>query len=551
MSSSNPSSGHSSSGSKSTTTSKPVYKFVTFEDTTPLPTQKQRNTGEVVKSWRDNQRTEVWFDKAMVDREMKVWGISEDKGYIRSLMEMGKRRREILDKYLRTLNETDKSEGMMGMWEPVCLYPGDPVTDKKTGVKIRPPELFWVIIKREKRVPEQKSSSGSGGSSSAPKGVLKDEKKVSSGSRESDLAHLAQELRSVVTHINTQANLPDVQAQLQQVMFGLSKLLQNQNQPAPLPLPAPYPHPQMQGLLPFQEPPNYSRISLPSTLPPQYHQYPPSPEDSQLQRMNPHVQPDVFDTRYPNNPLRDGSNRPRQGFEDVNRPRQGFEEDENFRNSHLNSIEPQNYPRGGAGSRRHSISSLHSHPMNVPDEVMIQMKYDAGRGGNNGGNMFNPDMQTRSSHMIANHPHNHHHHHSSRFDSQTRNMEMVESWQHDNSSSSAASDDEYRIGRPDSRSDMYTPGHLRNSRPRSSNRSGGDVDLSNGNRSRRGSVSFSDRNGPMPGHGRMIGMGKGYGSGDSGSEDSMPVHDQRMMMHHGMSIDRSDTRTPAPWPRHN
>ncbi|KAK6512193.1 hypothetical protein TWF481_001084 [Arthrobotrys musiformis] len=555
MSSSTPTSG---SGSKPTgSTHKPVYKLITFEDLTPYPTaaqkQKSMRSGQPLefKSWRTHQPTETWMDKALVEREIKEWPGTAGAGYIKNLLSMGKSRREILDNHLKALNETDKSPDMVGMWEPEYLWPGEPVIDKETDKKLRSPALFWVIVKRQKKVPEPvksassgSSSSSSSGSSNAPKGVLKDDKKPSSSKESKDSDPLVRELLDAVTRLNTKDNGLDIQAQLQQVFFALTKLLQKQDYQVPMAVPMPMPnqYPQMQPF-PFQTDqklPAYSRLSLP---PPPYNQYLPSPEDPQA-RMNPNMQNMQSNMQlqnmqqqhqqnmFPHNPHHDNSNRSRQANDGYS-----------F-NSHLNSNESPNYPRDGAGSRRNSTISLHSHFMGGQDEMMSKRQFEGGRGG-----MLEQDMQSRGLPMIANHPNNQRPRNRSRGGGGRQGGHMVDSWQHDGSSSSGGSDEEYRPGRSDNREDsnsIYNPGHLRNSRQRSSSR--GDIDLS-GNRSRRGSVAFSDRSMMSThGHGRMVSMNKGYGDEDSGSEDEM--NDQRMMMR-GMSINRMDTMTPAPWPHHN
>ncbi|KAF3162387.1 hypothetical protein EYR41_009483 [Orbilia oligospora] len=571
MSSTNPASSSSSSGAKSAgSTYKPVYKLITFEDMTEFPTAAQRQRGvqtQTFKSWQSHQSTEQWMDKAMVEREIKEWPVSGGAGYIKAFMSMGKSRREILNNHLKTLNDTDKTADMVGMWEPECLFPGDTVMNKKTGQKVRSPTLFWVIIKRQKKVPEPpkssssgsgSSSSSSGGSSSAPKGVLKDDKKSFSGSKESDTNPLIRELLDAVTRLNTKDNLPDLQAQLQQVMFVLTKLLQKQEYQPSMPVAMPNQYPQM-PVFQFQEQklPTYSRLSLP---PPPYNQF--LPEDPQMQRMNPNVQPNMQSIIQPNmqpnmqqNMQSNMQQNMQQGMFPLNmqhdnssRTRQTFDDNGQYSfNSHLNSTEPPNYPRGGIGSRRGSVSSLNSHFMGGQDEMMSQRQYEGGRGGG-GCNVIDQGMQSRNLQMVPNHPNNQRPRSRSRPAQQGRHI--VDSWQHDGSSSSGGSDEEYRTGHSNSRSNsregsIYNLNHLRNSRPRSLNR-GGDVDLSSGNRSRRNSVSFSDKNGGMMvNHGRMVNMNKGYGNDDSGSEDE--INDQRMMMH-GMSINRDHTRTPAPWP---
>ncbi|KAK6333365.1 hypothetical protein TWF718_011179 [Orbilia javanica] len=566
-----PTFGYSSLGSKSAPVYKPVYKLVTFEDLTEFPTLAQRrksagNQPITFSSWQDHHTTEQWVDKARVDREMEEWPVASGAGYIKTFMGMGKTRREILDKYLKKLNEEDTSTDMIGAWESEYLYPGEPVLNKKTGEKVRSATTFWVIVKREKRVPEplnikiqggsssEKGSEKLKGSSGTPKGVLKDDKKSSHSSKDSDSNVLIQELLDAVTRLNTKDNHPDMQAQLQQAMFMMTRLAQKLEYQAPVSITMPAQIPAQYQPVPVfqiqdQKLPTYTRSALP---PPPYNQF--LPEDPQLQRMNPNIQPNMQPNIQPNmqpgmQPGMQPNMQPtlttniQQGmfplklhYDNSNRARQNFDGNGGYPfNPHLNSVEPQNYPQRGTLSRRTSSSSLNSHFMGSQSEMMPTRQYEGGRGGN----MADQDMQPHSLQMIPSHQNNQRLRNRSR-PPQQRPMEP--SWQHDSSSSSGGSDEEYRVSRSDGREDsVYNLGHLRN-RSRSSTR-GGEVDLSPGNRGRRNSVSFSERNGMMSNHGRMMGLNNGYEDDDSGSDDDM--HGRRMMMH-GMSINRREAKTPGP-----
>ncbi|KAF3928951.1 hypothetical protein AA313_de0208206 [Arthrobotrys entomopaga] len=608
-SSSSPSSG--GSGGKPVLHAQTVFKFVAFQDTTSNIGAKIKGQGERVKSWQEDQVTDAWFDQAMVDREIKNNPVGS---YIQSYLDMGKIRKEILDNYMKMLNETEKPDATTGPWEPVHLFPGNWVVEKKNGVAVkRPPGVFWVIIKKMKKV-QQKSdeklpaSSSSASSAVAIKGVLKDDKKDVKkddkrdtkkddkkddkkdekkdekkdlygslpGSKASNIKSaedpLVQQLLSAITKINTSNNGPDMQMQLQQLQLQLAALVQSQrNQQTPQMIMHHHqqqnPHMQMHQQTPQQMPmqmyPNFNqnpyqmqvqtlpyqdqglplnaRLPLPQApLPPNsYHQYPPSrgsPDNPPIQINSPYSQPGFNShTIYS---LPNGSS---------SRMRIPYDDEEDY-NSHLNSMEPQNYPRGGTGSRRHSISSSsYNHNMRFQDDLPHHINH----GGNNG--MYHQDMrhmqpscgQQQQQHLIGNHPHHHPH-------LEPGKVKLLESWQQEVSSNSErGSEDDFR-GRSESRNDsIYMPGHLLNSRSRSGPRTGfADLSAPNG---RRNSVSFGGGGMGDPRYsGNVMGLGKGFGMSNAASDDEMSMghHDRRLMSHHMGGIpDRSMSKTPGPWPQ--
>ncbi|EPS44569.1 hypothetical protein H072_1451 [Dactylellina haptotyla CBS 200.50] len=503
-----------SSAAKAGVTLKPVYKFVAFQDTTANVGAKVKGQAERIKSWQDPPSiNEAWFDQNMVDSEIKKNPVGS---YIQAYMEMGNQRRQVLDNFLKTLNDSDKNEAMVGPWEPVHLCPGTWIVDKRAGIR-RPPKVFWVIIKRMKKStpkPEDKYSS-----SSSIKGVLKDERNIytSAGSSKSspiksETDALIQQLFQALTVANTSNNAPAMQAQLQQMQLQLQQLAQNQQrgpQTQQIPIYNALPQPPYTQQMAYQDQGQQinTRLSLPQApmAPNSFHQYS-SPDGSPIRMSaNPH---------YPhtNYMPRDMYGQPRMPHE---------EEDEYLQNYHLNYPEGTSYPRGGAGSRRHSISS-YGPGMSFQEEMHHHQKHSGG------GGMYPSEMQ----HMLGNHPH-----------LEPGKIKYLESWQRDAASSSDGSDEGSR-GRPDSRADsIYLPNHLLNSRSRSLSRGGGVVDLSSAPINRRNSMSFSGGN--MPSH--MGSLGKGFGMSNSPSDDerAMGHHDRRVMAQNGMALpDRNMTRTP-------
>ncbi|KAK6533478.1 hypothetical protein TWF694_002417 [Orbilia ellipsospora] len=563
------SSSSGSGGSKATLHASTVFKFVAFQDTTPNIGAKIKGHDERVKSWQDYQVTDVWFSETMVDREIKNNPVGS---YIQAYMDMGKVRKEILDNYMKTLNDTEKPDAVTSPWEPVHLFPGSWVVEKKKNGETvrRPPGVFWVIIKKTKKVQqksEEKFSSSSSGSSSI-KGVLKDDKKDDKrdlygplpGSKASNIKSaedpLVHQLLSAITKMNTNNNGPDMQVQLQQLQQQFAALTQNQRnqhhqQHMPMPMqmytgftPAPY---QMQAL-PYQDQGMQMNTRLPlpqAPLPPNsYHQYVPSrgsPDTSPIQMNSPYSPTGFNNNSHTIYSLPNGSS---------SRTRISYDEEEDY-NSHLNSMEPSNYPRGGAGSRRHSMSSASygNNGMRFQDDLPHHIKHGGG-----GGNGMFPDMRQmqpsrgqHQQHLIGGHPHHHPH-------LEPGKLKMLESWrQQDNSSNSERDSEEEFRGRPESRGgdSIYMPGHLLNSRSRSGTRSGF-ADLSAPS-SRRNSVSFGSGGMSDPRYSSgMMGLGKGFGMVNASSDDEMSMnhHDRRLMSHHmGGTPDRTMSKTPGPWPQ--
>ncbi|KAF3910859.1 hypothetical protein ABW20_dc0106316 [Dactylellina cionopaga] len=438
---------------------------------------------------------------------------------------MGAGRRGVLDEYLRTLNETDRTEDMVGPWEAEYLFPGDPIFDRRTGNN-RPPELFWVIVKRMRKVPSKFDNSRP--SNNGPRGVLKDDRRDNWNRSPDSDPFVQEQLLQAVTRINT-SNNTDLLPQIQQMQYQLEALRNQRVQQVPQPVPVYANYGQMQPM-PYQEQPMQLNVRMPlptaPVAPSSYQQFSPSRDSSGSSPvdMNRPYTPGSYNNRSPYGQPQHHSSRTHLSYNDS---------DEYSRQSHLDAQESSSYPRGGAGSRRHSVSS-YSHGMSYQDEMLHHQKH--------GGGMYH-DMryspQSRGTHHMNNHSHHHPH-------LEPQKVHMLESWQHDVSSNSDNSEDNHR--RPDSRADsMYTSNHLSNGRPRSSH--GGVVDLSGGPSGRRNSVSFPGNSGAMIDRrhsSSMVGLGKGFGMSDSASDDGLPRghHDQRMM-HHGMDLpDRSMTRTP-------
>ncbi|KAF3930709.1 hypothetical protein ABW19_dt0208917 [Dactylella cylindrospora] len=529
------------SGSKpgESSSAKPVYKLIVFEDTS----QKSLKT-KTTASWTTHKKTaDTWVDQTKVERAVKESGASD---FFDVFLKLGPRRREIVDDYISTLNETDKSGDYSGPWQGEYLFQGDDVIDKRTGLKIRTPLMFWLIVKRMKKAPGNPKGILVGGKDSKDTRVeLKDSKDSKdnrdkdkdtygkSGSKDSGKKDmdsiLMQQLLQALTMKNTADNSmsgmdiqSQIQAQVQMAMRQQSQFQQNQalmfNQMPP----------------PYQEPhPMNAHNGLPSVpvVPGNMYNSPYNMSPRHSPEHSPQMMHSSFNTTgYGNFYSQPGFSSSRGRLE-----RLPIDENEYNGTTHLDAIESPNYPRGGIGSRRHSIS-MGSHP--YQDEMLrgqlsggYNPAYNTGYGADMN-NMSQWPMRTPMQ-MVPNPT------------MDLAKVRQIQSWESAVSSADESGDEMPlrdsvpRIGRISRAESMHSHGSRQRSRSRGGNRQ---VMIDSGAAGgRRNSISHTGMHGVT--HNKGFGM---TGIPDNHSDDmtlGLGRSESRMTIH-GMGIDRNATRTP-------